>query len=302
MYGLEWLIVLGLLGLTAGGGAGFLIARRSGAGGARVRQLEADLETARQEHADYRQEVVGQFRETARKFQTLNDSYTDLHAQLARSASVLCGDASGPLLAAPAGHQDLLPAGSRGDAPPATVRRSTAEAGPSAQGQKEPSAEQQKEPSAKQHKEPSAKQHKEPSAEQQKEPSAEQHKEPSAKQHKEPSAQQQEKPSAQKEPSAQDETPAPSEISPAAPAKPSVENAPPNARAAREDSAAPTATQPLTPADTSDGAGAPQHDEDIRVAEPSLREPATGALASREPPAEPVSAEGSPERHTASRT
>jgi hypothetical protein len=54
--------------------------------------------------------VVSQFSETARKFQTLNDSYTDLHEQLARSSQVLCGDLTGPLLQAPAGHQDLIPA------------------------------------------------------------------------------------------------------------------------------------------------------------------------------------------------
>lgn len=110
MYGAEWLIGLGVLGLLAGVGAGYLLATRTGPGGSRARELEAQLAAARQELDDYRQQVVAEFSETARKFQTLNDSYTDLHQQLARSSQVLCGDITGPLLEAPQGHQDLIPA------------------------------------------------------------------------------------------------------------------------------------------------------------------------------------------------
>ncbi len=109
MYGAEWLIGLGVLGLAIGLGCGYLLAARHGSAG-RARQLEAQLTAARQELDDYRNEVVAQFSETARKFQTLNDSYTDLHEQLAKSSSVLCGDLTGPLLEAPSGHQDLIPA------------------------------------------------------------------------------------------------------------------------------------------------------------------------------------------------
>lgn len=109
MYGAEWLIGLGVLGLAVGLGCGYFLAARRGSAG-RARQLEAQLTAARQELDDYRNEVVAQFSETARKFQTLNDSYTDLHEQLARSSSVLCGDLTGPLLQAPDGHQDLIPA------------------------------------------------------------------------------------------------------------------------------------------------------------------------------------------------
>lgn len=108
MYGVEWLIVLAALGLGVGGG--YLLAGRTGRRGSRVRQLEGELESTRRELADYRAEVVAQFSDTARKFQTLNDAYTDLHRQLARSSSLLCGDSAGPLLTAPAGHQDLLQA------------------------------------------------------------------------------------------------------------------------------------------------------------------------------------------------
>jgi uncharacterized membrane-anchored protein YhcB (DUF1043 family) len=110
VYGVEWLIGLGLLALAAGLGGGYLLAGRIGSGAGRVRELEAELASARQELGAYRQEVVAQFSETARKFQSLNDSYTDLHQQLAKSSSILCKDVSGPLLAAPAGHQDLIPA------------------------------------------------------------------------------------------------------------------------------------------------------------------------------------------------
>lgn len=108
MYGVEWLIGLALLGLAAGLGGGYLLGNRTGSRAGRIRRLESDLESSRQELADYRREVVSQFSETARKFQTLNDSYTDLHRQLARSSSILCGDVTGPLLAAPSGHQDLI--------------------------------------------------------------------------------------------------------------------------------------------------------------------------------------------------
>jgi type II secretory pathway pseudopilin PulG len=107
VYGVEWLIGLALVGIAAGGGIGYLLASR-GSGG--KRQLESDLQAARQELQEYRQAVVSEFSDTARKFQTLNDAYRDLHEQLARSSSALCGDITGPLLEAPAGHQDVIPA------------------------------------------------------------------------------------------------------------------------------------------------------------------------------------------------
>lgn len=118
MYGAEWLIVMALLGLAAGAAGGFLLGRQLG-GGQRLRELEEQLAAARRQYEDYRHEVVTQFSETARKFQTLNDSYTDLHRQLAKSSSILCGDVSGPLLAAPSGHQDLLTDRARESAAPA---------------------------------------------------------------------------------------------------------------------------------------------------------------------------------------
>lgn len=108
MYGLTWLIGAGLLGVVAGLAGGWFLAAARGRAGARIAVLEEALARAQRELEDYRAQVVAEFSDTARKFQTLNDAYTDLHQQLARSSSALCGDVSGPLLAAPAGHQDLL--------------------------------------------------------------------------------------------------------------------------------------------------------------------------------------------------
>lgn len=113
MYGVEWLIGLGILGSLAAAG-GYLLGRRgSGTGSRRVQALERELAQARQELADYRREVATQFSETARKFRTLNESYSDLHQQLARSSNLLCGDAAGPLLPGPAEPQVLLGAEDR---------------------------------------------------------------------------------------------------------------------------------------------------------------------------------------------
>ena len=111
MYGLGWLIVWALLGVAGGFGIGFAVTRsRSSQAAGRTRELENELASARSELDSYRQQVVAQFSETARKFQSLNDAYTDLHQQLAKSSSILCGDGAGPLLQAPQGHQDLIPA------------------------------------------------------------------------------------------------------------------------------------------------------------------------------------------------
>jgi uncharacterized membrane-anchored protein YhcB (DUF1043 family) len=108
VYGLGWLVALGLIGVVIGLTGGWFLAGRSGRYSLRVEALEAELAAARRELGDYRQQVVEEFSETARKFQTLNDAYTDLHRQLAQSSSVLCGDVGAPLLKAPDGHQDLL--------------------------------------------------------------------------------------------------------------------------------------------------------------------------------------------------
>ena len=107
MYGVEWLILLGVVGLVVGAVVGYLLATRGNGG---KRQLEADLAASRAELQNYRESVVTEFSATARKFQALNDAYTDLHRQLAHSSQALCGDITGPLLEAPVGHQDVIPA------------------------------------------------------------------------------------------------------------------------------------------------------------------------------------------------
>ena len=100
--GVEWLVVTALLALAAGWGLSRLGGTRPGKHQARIRELENQLEAARQELEDYREEVIAQFSETARRFKTLDDSYGALHRQLAESSSLLCGAAPGPLLEAPA--------------------------------------------------------------------------------------------------------------------------------------------------------------------------------------------------------
>lgn len=101
MYSLAWLVVVGVIGAVLGGWLGHLVARVRSKAADRIQELEAELESARGEISGYRREVFDQFAETARKFRSLDESYNDLHRQLAESASVLCGEAAGPLLEAP---------------------------------------------------------------------------------------------------------------------------------------------------------------------------------------------------------
>lgn len=108
MADVEWLIAGGLvaLGLILGLGIGLFISRKTG----KVRDLQDQLQGTQSELNEYREQVVTQFSETARKFKTLNDAYGDLHQQLAESANALCGNAAGPLLEAPAGAEKLISA------------------------------------------------------------------------------------------------------------------------------------------------------------------------------------------------
>jgi len=101
VYSLAWLVIVGVLGAVLGAWLGNLIARVRSKSAARIQELEAQLESARGEISSYRREVFDQFAATARKFKSLDESYHDLHRQLAASARQLCGEAAGPLLAAP---------------------------------------------------------------------------------------------------------------------------------------------------------------------------------------------------------
>lgn len=106
-FSLAWLVVVGGMGAVLGGWLGNLVARVRSKSAERIRELEAELESAHDTLAEYRREVFDQFAETARKFKSLDESYNDLHRQLAESANLLCGEAAGPLLAAPAPQQVL---------------------------------------------------------------------------------------------------------------------------------------------------------------------------------------------------
>ncbi len=91
MYTQEMLIGIGIacvlggiiLGLVAGR---FLLRSKHAA------TLERELSEAQEALKEYKNEVFQQFGDTARKFEKLNESYADLHQQLATSASVLCAD------------------------------------------------------------------------------------------------------------------------------------------------------------------------------------------------------------------
>ena len=97
---LELVIGIAVLAAVVGGGIGYVLAGR-GSGKARVAELERSLASAQQELADYKQQVFGEFAETADKFRALDKSYNDLHRQLAESSVALCGDAGTQLLTAP---------------------------------------------------------------------------------------------------------------------------------------------------------------------------------------------------------
>jgi uncharacterized membrane-anchored protein YhcB (DUF1043 family) len=107
VYSLAWLVVVGVIGAILGGWLGHLVARVRSKAAERIQELEAELESARDKNTEYRREVFDQFAETAQKFRNLDESYQDLHRQLAESASVLCGEAAGPLLEAPPAQQSL---------------------------------------------------------------------------------------------------------------------------------------------------------------------------------------------------
>jgi uncharacterized membrane-anchored protein YhcB (DUF1043 family) len=68
---------------------------------ANAADAQAEMLSAQQQLADYRQEVLGQFSDTAAKFKVMDDSYQALYRQLASSSLALCGDAGAPLLDPP---------------------------------------------------------------------------------------------------------------------------------------------------------------------------------------------------------
>ena len=110
MYSFEWMIGVALVALAGGLGLGALLGQ-SMASSRKVKSLQEELEAAREAHSDYRAEVYDQFSETARKFERLNESYRDLHQQLASSAVALLGDAAvQPLLKGPDASDQIIDA------------------------------------------------------------------------------------------------------------------------------------------------------------------------------------------------
>ncbi|MEM1433429.1 MAG: DUF1043 family protein [Pseudomonadota bacterium] len=110
MYSFEWMIGVALVALAGGLGLGALLGQ-SMASTRKVKSLQEELEAARDAHNDYRSEVYDQFSETARKFERLNESYRDLHQQLATSAVTLLGDTAGrPLLRGPDASDQVIDA------------------------------------------------------------------------------------------------------------------------------------------------------------------------------------------------
>lgn len=103
------LLVLGGIGIALAGIAiGVVIGRVTGRA-RKAAELETELEQTKEAFEEYRGEVVQQFADTAGKFRRLNESYSDLHQQLATSASVLCADRAGDVLLALPGS-DGVPA------------------------------------------------------------------------------------------------------------------------------------------------------------------------------------------------
>jgi uncharacterized membrane-anchored protein YhcB (DUF1043 family) len=152
MYSLAWLVVVGVTAAVAGVAVGYLVAQVRSRSRERIRDLEAELSKAQDELAGYRREVFEQFAETARKFKTLDESYSDLHRQLASSASLLCGEAAGPLLAAPPRGAEITaqaePASDLGSGRPAFGRPASgrsdsgrSDSGPESQGESAPEAD-----------------------------------------------------------------------------------------------------------------------------------------------------------------
>ena len=80
------LLVWSFLGGLLAAAGGYYVARFTGSG-RKTQELQLQLEAKQAELVDYRRVVFEQFGETAQKFKTLNDSYVDLHRQLAKSAS-----------------------------------------------------------------------------------------------------------------------------------------------------------------------------------------------------------------------
>lgn len=82
-------IGLFLLGLAIG----VLLSRSTTKNSSKTKRLEQKLSETQDAYTRYQAEVSAHFLDTARKVQNLNNSYREVHEQLATGASRLCSDA-----------------------------------------------------------------------------------------------------------------------------------------------------------------------------------------------------------------
>lgn len=113
---LSWLAAA--LVFIGGGVLGYIIARQIK--DQRTRQLEQELDAARQELGSYRQDVNRHFLKTSLLFNKLTDDYREVYQHLASGAQKLCAEGDSSLKAS-FPQQDILP----GIASPATTATST---------------------------------------------------------------------------------------------------------------------------------------------------------------------------------
>ena len=143
MLSIEWLILIGVGVFVVGGLAGYLLRSFAFGGSRKEADLARALEESEQALADYKQEVMERFSDTADKFRRLNESYSDLHQQLAESAVALCGDEiTTPLLERPVAAEEVAEDVTEKDVEEVTETRdeALAEETPDTEAAREPAA------------------------------------------------------------------------------------------------------------------------------------------------------------------
>lgn len=108
---LLWLALAVALGV--GYGLGTLLSSR-GQSAARVRELERELDTTREEFESYREQVSGHFTDTSKHLRDLALQYKTVYEHLADGARALCPDSAMPIEASGLAR-DLLPSSVRSD-------------------------------------------------------------------------------------------------------------------------------------------------------------------------------------------
>jgi uncharacterized membrane-anchored protein YhcB (DUF1043 family) len=98
VYSISTLMLVSMMALVIGLGAGFLSSRRLSADRRKQRELERNLERLLQQQKDYQHEVAEHFTDTAKLLGNLAESYRDVHNHLAGGASALCDDQTGSIL------------------------------------------------------------------------------------------------------------------------------------------------------------------------------------------------------------